>query len=92
MKKLLMLLFVSSCVVYANPYAKCIGCHGAKGEIAAMNGKSKVLKDMTKAEIKAAMLGYKDGTYGGPLKGLMKGQAMPLSNSDIEAIANTIGK
>ncbi len=47
---------------------------------------------MTKADIIAAMKGYKDGTYGGPMKGLMKGQAASLSDADIEAIANQIGK
>lgn len=40
----------------------------------------------------AAMKGYKDGSYGGPMKGLMKGQAAPLSDADIEAIANQIAK
>lgn len=92
MKKLIMCIFLSSCFVYANPYTKCIGCHGAHGEKAALDGKSKVIKDMTKAEIKTAMLGYKDGTYGRALKGLMKGQSMALSIKDIDAIAELIGK
>ena len=39
MKKLIMCMFISSCFVYANPYTKCIGCHGAHGEKAAL-GKS----------------------------------------------------
>lgn len=91
MKKILLLTSILACAAFANPYAKCIGCHGANGEKVAL-GKSKVIKDMTKAEIIAAMKGYKDGSYGGPMKGLMKGQAMPLSDADIEAIANQIGK
>lgn len=91
MKKTLFLCLVASCLAYANPYAKCVGCHGANGEKAAL-GKSKVIKDMTKAEIKTAMIGYKDGTYGGAMKKLMVMQSKSLSQADIEAIAQTIGK
>jgi cytochrome c553 len=38
------------------------------------------------------MKGYKDGSYGGAMKGLMKGQVAALSDADIEAIAQKIGK
>jgi cytochrome c553 len=91
MKRIVLLTSILACAAFANPYAKCVACHGANGEKVAM-GKSKIIKDMTKAEIVTAMKGYKDGSYGGAMKGLMKGQAMPLSDADIEAIANQIGK
>jgi cytochrome c553 len=91
MKKVLLLTFILACVAFANPYQKCVGCHGANGEKAAL-GKSKIIKDMSKTEIIAAMNGYKDGSYGGAMKGLMKGQTASLSAADIEAIANQIGK
>tara|TARA_B100001063_G_scaffold196134_1_gene188021 strand:+ start:186 stop:464 length:279 start_codon:yes stop_codon:yes gene_type:complete len=92
MKKLVVAAsLLTACVAFANPYAKCVGCHGANGEKAAM-GKSKIIKDMTKADFIAAMKGYKDGSYGGPMKGLMKGQVSSLSDADIEAIANQIAK
>ncbi len=91
MKKVILLTTILACAAFANSYQKCIGCHGINGEKAAL-GKSKVIKDMTKAEFIAAMKGYKDGTYGGPMKGLMKGQAMPLSDADIEAMAEKIAK
>ncbi len=91
MKKVLLLTSILACVAFANPYQKCVGCHGANGEKAAL-GKSKIIKDMSKADIVAAMNGYKDGSYGGAMKGLMKGQAASLSAADIEAIANQIGK
>jgi len=71
--------------------ATCAGCHGANFENHAM-GKSKIVKDMTKADIITALKGYKDGSYGGAMKGVMKGQADPLSDAQIEAIANKIGK
>ncbi|MGM0519040.1 MAG: c-type cytochrome [Campylobacterota bacterium] len=92
MKKLVVAAsLLTACVAFANPYAKCVSCHGANGEKVAM-GKSKIIKDMTKAEFIEAMKGYKDGSYGGPMKGLMKAQVASLSDADIEAIANKIAK
>lgn len=91
MKKILLLTTILACVAFANPYTKCAGCHGANGEKVAL-GKSKIIKDMSKADIIAALKGYKDGTYGGPMKGLMKAQVMPLSDADISTIATQIGK
>jgi len=91
MKKIILLSSLLAVVALANPYAKCAGCHGANGEKSAL-GKSKVIKDMTKADFISAMKGYKDGSYGGPMKGLMKGQVATLSDADIEALANQIAK
>ncbi len=91
MKKIVLLTSILACVAFANPYAKCVACHGANGEKVAL-GKSKVMKDMTKAEIITSLKGYKDGTYGGPMKGVMIPQVKSLSDADIEAIANQIGK
>ena len=70
---------------------KCEACHGADFEKAAL-GKSKIVKDMTKADIEKAIKGYKDGSYGGAMKGLMKGQVATLSDDDIKAIAEKFGK
>lgn len=71
--------------------AVCKGCHGQNFEKVAM-GKGKVVKDMTKADIEKALMGYKNGTYGGAMKGLMTAQVKNLSESDIKAMANAIGK
>lgn len=73
-------------------YKRCATCHGANGEKAALGNKSKVIKDMSKADIVASLKGYKAGTYGGAMKGMMAGQVKSLSDGDIEAIANLIGK
>jgi len=62
----------------------CKGCHGANFEKHAL-GKSKVVSDMTKAEVSAALVGYKAGTYGGPMKGIMKGQVARYSDADLKA-------
>ncbi|MEA3384751.1 MAG: cytochrome C [Campylobacterota bacterium] len=79
---------------YAMPasYGKCVGCHGAKGERAFGSTPNKVPNKLTKAEVKTALIGYKDGSYGGPQKMLMKGQSLGLSDAQITEIANYIGK
>ncbi|WP_370518746.1 hypothetical protein [Sulfurovum sp. bin170] len=69
----------------------CKGCHGANFEKAAM-GKSKVVSEMSKDDIVAALKGYKDGSYGGAMKGLMKGQVATLDDAAIEAMAGAIAK
>jgi cytochrome c-type protein NapB len=69
----------------------CKGCHGASFEKHAL-GKSKIVKDLSHAEIAEALKGYKAGTFGGPMKGVMKGQVAKYSDADLEAFAQTIGK
>jgi len=69
----------------------CAGCHGAHFEKHAL-GKSKIVKDLSHADIAHALKGYKAGTFGGPMKGLMKGQVARYSDADLEAFAQTIGK
>lgn len=92
MKKIIIASTVlAATFAFANPYAKCATCHGANGEKVAL-GKSKIIKDMTKADFVAALKGYKDGTYGGPMKAIMKGQVAKLSDADIKALADYMGK
>ncbi len=62
----------------------CKGCHGANFEKKAL-GKSKIVSDMSKADVSAAMIGYKNGTYGGPMKGVMKGQVAKYSDADLSS-------
>jgi len=71
--------------------AACTACHGKTFEKHAM-GKSKIVSDMTHAEIAEALKGYKAGTFGGPMKGVMKGQVARYSDADLEAFSKTIGK
>ena len=96
MKKITKILAItallSPVVIFAEVNtAACAGCHGANFEKAAL-GKSKIVKDMTKDEIIKALKGYKDGTYGGAMKGVMKGQVAKLTDKDIEEIAEKFGK
>lgn len=72
-------------------FKKCATCHGVQGEKAAL-GKSKIIKDMSSAQIVTALKGYKDGSYGGASKALMKGQVMTLSDVQITVLATHISK
>ena len=72
-------------------YKACAGCHGASGEKAAL-GKSQVIQAWSAEKTEHALSGYKDGSYGGAMKGLMKGQVSKLSDSDIKAVSEYISK
>jgi cytochrome c553 len=72
-------------------YAPCAGCHGKDGSMKALNA-SKIIKDMTKEDFVASLKGYKDGTYGGAMKGVMTGQVAKLSEDDMKALADLIIK
>jgi len=73
----------------ADTFKKCSACHGALGQKKAL-GKSKVISELSSAEITTALNGYKDGSYGGPMKGLMKGQVAKLTTGDIQALSDYI--
>ena len=73
-----------------NP-AACAACHGAKWEKKAL-GVSKVVAEMSHADIATALKGYKAGTYGGAMKGTMKGQVAKYTDEELDAFAQTIGK
>jgi len=67
-------------------YKACGGCHGANAEKKAL-GKSQVIAGWDAAKTEAALTGYKDGSYGGAMKGVMAGQVAKLSADDIKALA-----
>jgi len=67
----------------------CKGCHGDNFEKQAL-GKSKVVKDMTKEEIAKALKGFKEGTYGGAMKGIMQRQTEKYSDEELEEMAEAI--
>lgn len=90
MKKVLVLVTLLASVLFADPYAKCVACHGADGSKTTMGNKN--ISVMSKADIVAALKGYQDGSYGGAKKVLMVNQVKGLSDADIDAIAAKIGK
>ena len=96
MKKVILLLttvFALSLMANdgASLYKKCASCHGAQAEKKAL-GKSKVIKGWTKEDLVAALKGYKDGSYGGPMKGLMKSQVVAYDDAKIDAVSEYISK
>ena len=92
MKKIIVAAsLLTACVAFANPYAKCSACHGVNGEKAAL-GKSKIIKDLSKADFVSALKGYQAGTYGGAQKGLMVGQVKDMTEATMNEIADTIIK
>lgn len=72
-------------------FKACAGCHGISGEKAAL-GKSQIIKGWSAAKVAEALNGYKNDTYGGAMKGVMKGQASGLSSEDINIISEYISK
>ena len=72
-------------------YKKCVACHGAKAEKKALN-KSHVIQGWSVDKLVASMKGYKDGSYGGAMKGLMKGQIAAYDDAKIQAVSEYISK
>ena len=73
----------------ATLYKKCAACHGVNAEKKAL-GKSEIIKGWDVTKTVAALKGYKDGTYGGPMKGLMKAQVRSFDDAQLEAMAKYI--
>ncbi|RLA82115.1 MAG: cytochrome c [Epsilonproteobacteria bacterium] len=94
MKKLaLVLAFAAASSLFAADgaalYKKCIACHGVKAEKKALN-KGQIIQGWDAAKIEASLKGYKAGTYGGAMKGLMKGQVASYDDAKIAAVAKYI--
>lgn len=75
----------------AKLFAKCVSCHGKNAEKKALN-KSKVIKGWAVEDTVTALNGYKDGTYGSTMKGVMKPQVAKLTDAEVKAIAEYISK
>lgn len=75
----------------AKLFQVCAGCHGADASKAAL-GKSQIIKGWSSQKIKDALNGYKAGTYGGAMKGIMTGQVSKLGDAEIEALSEHISK
>ena len=72
-------------------YAGCISCHGAKGEKKAL-GKSAVIQGWDASKTVTALKGYKDGSYGGAMKAIMKGQSLKFNDAEIDALGEYISQ
>lgn len=67
-------------------YKVCASCHGQKGEKEAL-GKSQIITGWDKNRVIEALNGYKNGSYGGAMKGIMKSHVESKTNEEIEALA-----
>ncbi len=70
-------------------FMKCAACHGANAQNPAL-GKSQIIKGWEVSKTIDALNGYKNDTYGGAMKGVMKSQVTNLSDNDIKALATFI--
>ena len=90
---LIALAMVTGSTLFASDGAKiynsCVSCHGINADKKAL-GKSQIIKGWEEEKLVAALKGYKDGSYGGVMKGVMKGQVTRLSDEDIKAVSNHI--
>lgn len=68
---------------------KCASCHGTKAEKAALN-KSQIIANFSESQVKEALKGYQNGTYGKDMKALMQGQVKGLNDAQIDALAKHI--
>ncbi len=89
MKKVVLGTMIAAASLMAASFAPCAGCHGADGKKKAL-GKSEIIAGWDTAKTEAALKGYKDGSYGGAMKGVMKGQVARLSDADIADLAKQI--
>ena len=67
----------------------CASCHGKFARKSAF-GKSQVIAGFTQDQIKKAILGYQDKTYGGSMKSLMRQEVSSLNEKEIDALATYI--
>ena len=68
---------------------KCATCHGQMAEKHALNT-SQIIAGWEKEKVLEALHGYKSGSYGGTMKGMMQGQIKALSDAEIDALAGYI--
>ncbi len=94
-KFLLIISILGSSLLFASEgetlYKACAGCHGINAEKKAL-GKSEVIKGWDSKKTQAALKGYKDGSYGKAMKGVMKGQVTRLDEAKIKQLADYISK
>ncbi len=77
---------ISGSSLYAR---KCASCHGKDANKSALNA-SQIIAGWNSKKTQDALNGYKNGTFGGKMKGIMEGQSKPLSESEIILISDFI--
>lgn len=75
----------------AKLFVKCQACHGQNAEKSALN-KSQIIKGWSETKVLKALHGYKNGTYGGSMKSVMKSQIKDFDEEQLKALAKHISK
>ena len=70
-------------------FAKCISCHGPFAEKSALS-RSQIIRGWNQEKIINALNGYKDDSYGGEMKQIMKSQIGSYSQEEIKRVAEYI--
>ncbi len=91
MKKITLSITLAAVSLFAGEteITSCMSCHGDFFEKSAM-GYSRVVRDMSKEEIRTSLNGYLNDTYGGDKKFLMKLQLKRFDN--IDSVVNKVYK
>ncbi len=84
-KKVVLILMLINIGLFASYISVCQKCHGKNFEKRAL-GKSRIVKNLKKEEIKKRLLFFKTSNS------IMKSYASNLSKKQIEQIANVFGK
>lgn len=74
---------------YALYAKKCSSCHGKDAKKSALNASAQIAGWQSQ-KIQDALQGYEDGSYGGKMKAMMKGQVSSLSKEERKVIADYI--
>lgn len=67
----------------------CANCHGNFARKSAF-GKSQIIAGFTQEQIKNAVIGYQEKTYGGSMKSLMRKQVSSLNEEEIDVLSKYI--
>lgn len=73
----------------ASLYKRCVGCHGTTGAAKAL-GTGLPLKGQSAADIRTKLTGYQEGSYGFAKKGIMTKLVKPMTEQEIQALAEYI--
>lgn len=101
MKKILIALALCLAVSVTGAFAgdgaalfakRCAGCHGVDGSKQSRATGDTVLKGQSASAIKAKLLGYADGSYGGTKKKIMERMVSRFSEQELSDLAEAIGK
>ena len=92
MKKVLLLVGLTLSIIAGTLPEKCASCHGVNGEKMAFGSKSKVIKDIPKAEFLSSVMGYKNGTFGGQMKKVMEGVVVKIDDAELNQIVEDFYK